>query len=88
MLKLDIMGERAFDTTVQAATVASCTNVLGRIRDGIAARRYMAFQGGPNVNDRLATVINNIGNQLRHSQPAYNAASPTDQTDITAFWAE
>ena len=48
----------------------------------------MAFQEEPNVNDRLATVINNIGNQLRHSQPAYNAASPKDQTDITAFWAE
>jgi hypothetical protein len=57
----------------------------GKIRAAIAARRYMAFQRGPNVNDRLVTVINNIGDQLRHSQTAYNAANPTDQTDITAF---
>jgi hypothetical protein len=48
----------------------------------------MAFQGAPNVNDRLVTVINNIGDQLRHSQRAYNADFPNDQTDIAAFWAE
>jgi hypothetical protein len=88
MLEVRIMGKTAFETAVGAATVASCTKVLGKIRAAIAARRYMAFQGGPNVNDRLVTVINNIGNQLRHSQTAYNAANPTDQTDIAAFWAE
>ena len=88
MLKSDIMGKTAFDLAVEAATVASCTRVLGKIRAAIAARLYLAFQRGPNVNDRLVTIINNIGDQLRHSQTAYNAANPTDQTDIAAFWAE
>jgi hypothetical protein len=88
MLQSDIMGERAFDIAVEAPTVASCAKVLEKIRAAITARRYMAFQGGPNVNDQLVTVINNIGDQLRHSQTAYTAANPTDQTDIAAFWAE
>jgi hypothetical protein len=51
MLKADIKGQRAFETAVEAATVASCTKVSGKIRAAIAARRYMAFQGGLNVND-------------------------------------
>jgi hypothetical protein len=88
MLESNTMGKTAFDVAVEAATVASCTKVLGKIRAAIAARRYTAFQGGPNVHDRLLTIINDIGDQLRHSQTVYNAANPTDQTDIAAFWAE
>lgn len=48
----------------------------------------MAFQGAPNVNDRLVTVINNVGDQLRHSQRIYNTAHQTDQTAIANFWSE
>jgi hypothetical protein len=33
-------------------------------------------------------VINNIGDQLRYPQRAYNVDFPKDQTDIAAFWAE
>jgi hypothetical protein len=85
ILKSDIKGKKVFNKAVEAATIASRTKAIEKIQVAIAARRYMAFQGGSHVNDQLVTVINNISDQLRHSQTAYNAANPTDQTDIAAF---
>jgi hypothetical protein len=84
----DIMGEEALDNAVYWATAADCKKVIGKIRAAIAARRYMAFQGAPNVNDRLVTVINNVAAQFRHSQQIYNANYPNDQTAIADFWSE
>jgi hypothetical protein len=43
MFKSDIMGKKPFDTNVEAATVASCTKVLGKIQAAIAEWPYMAF---------------------------------------------
>lgn len=82
------MDEDKFGDAIDAATVADCTKVLGKIRAAIAPRRYMAFQGAPNVNDRLVTVINNVGDQLRHSQRIHNANYSRDQTTTGTFWSE
>jgi hypothetical protein len=48
----------------------------------------MAFQGAPNIYDRLVTVINNVAAQFRHSQQNYNANYPNEQTAIADFWSE
>lgn len=73
-------GRISFELAVEAITVRTCMVVLGghvtpRSDDGSDLS-----QGGPKVNGRLVMVINNIADQLRPSQIAFNATNPTEQT--------
>ena len=62
--------------------------MLKKLKAAISVINYLNFQGVPNANGRLTTIINDIGTQWGHGQATYNQANPGDQVTILEFWRE
>ncbi|RYO73793.1 hypothetical protein DL762_009959 [Monosporascus cannonballus] len=62
--------------------------VLLRLRASIGMIRYLNHRGTPNINGRLAIIVNNVGLQWEHGEAMWNAAHPNDMVAIADFWRE
>lgn len=49
---------------------------------------YLNYQGVPNANGRLTTIVNNARIQWGHGQATWNRNNPGNQVDIVGFWRE
>lgn len=62
--------------------------LLGKMRSAIAVAHYLNMQTVPNANERLTTVVNNVGEQLRHAQTVWNQQHPNEPVKIVEYWRE
>lgn len=88
MLGQDVLSDKRLNDCVESGTQKDAMEVIGKIRAAIAAIKYSNHGQHPDFNGRLTVIVNNIGDQLRASQDAYNKAFSDDQTTIADFWSE
>lgn len=72
----------------QATNQARPQVLLHSIRTAFSVLRYLDSEDGLNPNQNLATVVNDIGEQLRYGQDEYNRNNPNSRVDIHGFWQE
>ncbi|ETS75312.1 hypothetical protein PFICI_12256 [Pestalotiopsis fici W106-1] len=71
-----------------ATNAAAPEYVLLRLRASIGVIRYLNHRGTPNINGRLAIIINNVGIQWDHGAATWNAANPNNRVAIGDLWRE
>jgi hypothetical protein len=86
MQGLNVIDPKKLQKKADSGIAAEANEILVKIRAAIAAIRYLSHTANPDVNDRLAGVINNVGAQWRHAQDIWNALHPNDTTTIGDFW--
>lgn len=50
--------------------------------------RYLIFNGVPSVNQRLANVVNLVGDQIQYVQTLHNSQNPNNRVNVLEFWRE
>lgn len=88
MLGDDFIDNGDMKKWAASGTAGDAMKVIRKVRAAIAMIKYLNNQIQPNVNGRLTAIVNNIGDQFRASQTAYNAAYPNDKTTVADFWSE
>lgn len=63
-------------------------DLLHDIRTAFSVLRYLDSEEGLNPNQNLATIVNDIGDQLEYAQDQYNSNNPNARVDILGFWRE
>lgn len=72
-----------------AGDVTQDKYVLQKLKATVATIAYLNRNSAPNVNGNLATIVNNIGTQLRYAQRVWNIVSkpryPVPNFPVSAF---